>query len=173
MSIPPPRMVICFLTPSPFPWNFQVVPPPPQNFQSYLVWVWISSGDAFVNTALTLFAKKWHLWQLGLEISEIKEGSSSSICRTLFKCRGIYLFSPLYGVLVHRRATLSSNFTSRGFTVCRRKWFWSKCFPLLIDQAMASSEDKAYEIMRELDVNYVLVIFGGLTGYASDGRYLN
>ena len=38
---------------------------------------------------------------------------------------------------------------------------------------MASSEDKAYEIMRELDVNYVLVIFGGLTGYASDGRYFN
>lgn len=35
---------------------------------------------------------------------------------------------------------------------------------------MASSEDKAYEIMRELDVNYVLVIFGGLTGYASDGK---
>ena len=35
---------------------------------------------------------------------------------------------------------------------------------------MASSEDRAYEIMRELDVNYVLVIFGGLTGYASDGK---
>jgi len=48
-----------------------------------------------------------------------------------------------------------------------------QCFPLLFDQAMASSEDKAYEIMRELDVNYVLVIFGGLTGYASDGRYFN
>ena len=38
---------------------------------------------------------------------------------------------------------------------------------------MASGEDKAYEIMRELDVNYVLVIFGGLTGYASDGRCFN
>ena len=35
---------------------------------------------------------------------------------------------------------------------------------------MASTEDKAYEIMRELDVNYVLVIFGGLTGYSSDGK---
>lgn len=34
---------------------------------------------------------------------------------------------------------------------------------------MASSEEKAYEIMRELDVSYVLVIFGGLTGYSSDG----
>ena len=38
-------------------------------------------------------------------------------------------------------------------------------------QAMASTEDKAYEIMRELDVNYVLVIFGGLTGYSSDGKF--
>lgn len=43
-------------------------------------------------------------------------------------------------------------------------------FPRL--QAMSSPEDKAYEIMRELDVNYVLVIFGGLTGYASDGKQL-
>lgn len=36
-------------------------------------------------------------------------------------------------------------------------------------QAMASTEERAYEIMRELDVSYVLVIFGGLTGYSSDG----
>ena len=43
------------------------------------------------------------------------------------------------------------------------------CFHL---QAMSSPEEKAYEIMRELDVDYVLVIFGGLTGYASDGWYL-
>jgi hypothetical protein len=35
-------------------------------------------------------------------------------------------------------------------------------------QAMSSTEDKAYEIMRELDVDYVLVIFGGLIGYSSD-----
>lgn len=41
---------------------------------------------------------------------------------------------------------------------------------VLFQQAMASTEDKAYEIMRELDVNYVLVIFGGLTGYSSDGK---
>lgn len=33
---------------------------------------------------------------------------------------------------------------------------------------MSSTEDKAYEIMRELDVDYVLVIFGGLIGYSSD-----
>ena len=40
----------------------------------------------------------------------------------------------------------------------------------IVCQAMSSSEDKAYEIMRELDVSYVLVIFGGLTGYSSDGK---
>lgn len=39
-----------------------------------------------------------------------------------------------------------------------------------LSQAMASTEEKAYEIMRELDVSYVLVIFGGLTGYSSDGK---
>ncbi len=33
---------------------------------------------------------------------------------------------------------------------------------------MSSTEEKAYEIMRELDVDYVLVIFGGLIGYSSD-----
>lgn len=38
---------------------------------------------------------------------------------------------------------------------------------------MASTEEKAYEIMRELDVSYVLVIFGGLTGYSSDGNILD
>ena len=37
---------------------------------------------------------------------------------------------------------------------------------------MSSTEDKAYAIMRELDVDYVLVIFGGLTGYSSDGKKL-
>ena len=38
---------------------------------------------------------------------------------------------------------------------------------------MASTEEKAYEIMRELDVSYVLVIFGGLTGYSSDGNEID
>ena len=38
---------------------------------------------------------------------------------------------------------------------------------------MSSPEDRAYEIMRELDVSYVLVIFGGLTGYASDGEFIS
>ena len=41
---------------------------------------------------------------------------------------------------------------------------------IFVMQAMSSPEEKAYEIMRELDVNYVLVIFGGLTGYSSDGK---
>jgi len=45
---------------------------------------------------------------------------------------------------------------------------WNNTHISRVGQAMASPEDKAYAIMRELDVNYVLVIFGGLTGYASD-----
>lgn len=48
---------------------------------------------------------------------------------------------------------------------------WNNTHISRVGQAMASSEDKAYEIMRELDVDYVLVIFGGLTGYSSDGEY--
>ena len=47
---------------------------------------------------------------------------------------------------------------------------WNNTHISRVGQAMASTEDKAYEIMRELDVNYVLVIFGGLTGYSSDGE---
>lgn len=52
---------------------------------------------------------------------------------------------------------------------------WAPCEHWLtpcLPQAMASTEEKAYEIMRELDVSYVLVIFGGLTGYSSDGKIL-
>ena len=37
---------------------------------------------------------------------------------------------------------------------------------------MASNESHAYEIMRELDVDYVLVIFGGLISYSSDGKLI-
>lgn len=33
---------------------------------------------------------------------------------------------------------------------------------------MSSNETAAYEIMRMLDVNYVLVIFGGVIGYSGD-----
>ncbi|XP_077293631.1 catalytic subunit 3A of the oligosaccharyltransferase complex [Arctopsyche grandis] len=45
---------------------------------------------------------------------------------------------------------------------------WNNTHISRVGQAMASSEEKAYEIMQELDVDYVLVIFGGLTGYSSD-----
>lgn len=49
---------------------------------------------------------------------------------------------------------------------------WNNTHISRVGQAMASQEDKAYEIMRELDVDYVLVIFGGVVGYSSDGRYI-
>lgn len=49
---------------------------------------------------------------------------------------------------------------------------WNNTHISRVGQAMASTEEKAYEIMRELDVDYVLVIFGGLTGYSSDGKLL-
>lgn len=50
---------------------------------------------------------------------------------------------------------------------------WNNTHISRVGQAMASTEEKAYEIMRELDVDYVLVIFGGLTGYSSDGKRIN
>jgi len=45
---------------------------------------------------------------------------------------------------------------------------WNNTHISRVGQAMASPEDEAYEIMRELDVDYVLVIFGGMVGYSSD-----
>lgn len=33
---------------------------------------------------------------------------------------------------------------------------------------MASTEPEAYKIMTSLDVDYVLVIFGGMIGYSGD-----
>jgi len=45
---------------------------------------------------------------------------------------------------------------------------WNNTHISQVGQAMASDEDFAYEIMRRMDVDYVLVIFGGLTGYSSD-----
>ena len=47
---------------------------------------------------------------------------------------------------------------------------WNNTHISRVGQAMASNEEDAYEIMRELDVDYVLVIFGGLIGYSSDGK---
>ncbi|GBL81328.1 Dolichyl-diphosphooligosaccharide--protein glycosyltransferase subunit STT3B [Araneus ventricosus] len=37
-----------------------------------------------------------------------------------------------------------------------------------VGKAMASNESAAYEIMKSLDVDYVLVIFGGVIGYSGD-----
>lgn len=45
---------------------------------------------------------------------------------------------------------------------------WNNTHISRVGQAMASTEEIAYPIMQELDVDYVLVIFGGLTGYSSD-----
>ena len=66
-----------------------------------------------------------------------------------------------------RTGAPNTTMTSRVYITCHCLFtsLVSLCF-----QAMASTEDKAYEIMRELDVDYVLVIFGGLTGYSSDGK---
>ena len=45
---------------------------------------------------------------------------------------------------------------------------WNNSHIALVGKAMSSTEDKAYEIMTSLDVDYVLVIFGGVIGYSGD-----
>ncbi|KAI9173148.1 oligosaccharyl transferase stt3 subunit [Blastocladiella emersonii ATCC 22665] len=45
---------------------------------------------------------------------------------------------------------------------------WNNTHIATVGLAMASTEDKAYEVMAKLDVDYVLVIFGGLIGYSGD-----
>jgi len=45
---------------------------------------------------------------------------------------------------------------------------WNNSHIAQVGKAMASSEENAIKIMRAMDVDYILVIFGGLTGYASD-----
>jgi len=45
---------------------------------------------------------------------------------------------------------------------------WNNTHISQVGQAMASDEDFANQIIRRMDVDYVLVIFGGLTGYSSD-----
>lgn len=37
-----------------------------------------------------------------------------------------------------------------------------------VGKAMSSNESAAYQIMRSLDVDYVLIIFGGVIGYSGD-----
>ncbi|KFM59622.1 Dolichyl-diphosphooligosaccharide--protein glycosyltransferase subunit STT3B, partial [Stegodyphus mimosarum] len=45
---------------------------------------------------------------------------------------------------------------------------WNNSHIALVGKAMASNESAAYEIMKTLDVDYVLVIFGGVIGYSGD-----
>ncbi|KAI0690977.1 oligosaccharyl transferase STT3 subunit [Cytidiella melzeri] len=45
---------------------------------------------------------------------------------------------------------------------------WNNTHIATVGKAMASSEEVAYPILRKHDVDYVLVIFGGLLGYSGD-----
>ncbi|EFJ42045.1 hypothetical protein VOLCADRAFT_83836 [Volvox carteri f. nagariensis] len=45
---------------------------------------------------------------------------------------------------------------------------WNNTHIATVGRAMASNETEAYKIMRQLDVDYALVIFGGMSGYSSD-----
>lgn len=51
---------------------------------------------------------------------------------------------------------------------------WNNTHIATVGRAMSSNEEDAYEIMRKHDVDYVLVIFGGLLGYSGDdiNKYL-
>lgn len=51
---------------------------------------------------------------------------------------------------------------------------WNNTHIATVGRAMASKEEDAYEIMQRHDVDYVLVIFGGLLGYSGDdiNKYL-
>ncbi|WFD27574.1 dolichyl-diphosphooligosaccharide--protein glycotransferase [Malassezia nana] len=45
---------------------------------------------------------------------------------------------------------------------------WNNTHIATVGKAMASPEDKAYPILRQHDVDYVLIIFGGLLGFSGD-----
>ncbi|KAJ1970746.1 oligosaccharyl transferase stt3 subunit [Dimargaris verticillata] len=45
---------------------------------------------------------------------------------------------------------------------------WNNTHIATVGKVLASDEDTAYEILRRHDVDYVLVIFGGLVGYSGD-----
>ncbi|KAI8971770.1 Oligosaccharyl transferase STT3 subunit-domain-containing protein [Mycotypha africana] len=45
---------------------------------------------------------------------------------------------------------------------------WNNTHIATVGRAMSTDEDDAYEIMKKHDVDYVLVIFGGLLGYSGD-----
>lgn len=45
---------------------------------------------------------------------------------------------------------------------------WNNTHIATVGKAMASSEEVSYEILKQHDVDYVLVIFGGILGYSGD-----
>lgn len=45
---------------------------------------------------------------------------------------------------------------------------WNNSHIAMVGKAMSSNETEAFKIMQGLDVDYVLVIFGGLIGYSGD-----
>lgn len=45
---------------------------------------------------------------------------------------------------------------------------WNNTHIATVGKAMASPEDVSYEILKQHDVDYVLVIFGGILGYSGD-----
>ncbi|KYM99134.1 Dolichyl-diphosphooligosaccharide--protein glycosyltransferase subunit STT3B [Cyphomyrmex costatus] len=45
---------------------------------------------------------------------------------------------------------------------------WNNSHIALVGKAMSSNESAAYDIMTSLDVDYVLIIFGGMIGYSGD-----
>lgn len=45
---------------------------------------------------------------------------------------------------------------------------WNNTHIATVGRALATTEEEAYPIFESLDVDYVLVIFGGVTGYSSD-----
>ena len=45
---------------------------------------------------------------------------------------------------------------------------WNNTHIATVGRAMASPEEEAYKIARDLDANYVLVIFGGMSHYSGD-----
>ena len=85
------------------------------------------------------------------DITFVLISGTSSTCDIKLK---VYCFSHLTGMA--NRTTLVDNNT------------WNNSHIALVGKAMSSTEDKAYVIMRMLDVDYVLVIFGGMIGYSGD-----
>jgi dolichyl-diphosphooligosaccharide--protein glycosyltransferase len=51
---------------------------------------------------------------------------------------------------------------------------WNNTHIATVGKAMASSEEVSYQVLRQHDVDYILVIFGGLIGYSGDdlNKYL-